>query len=374
MTIRCTTVESPDTWDRLLVGLPAAHLLQSWEWGEVKQRYGWRAERLAWLDLDGHARAAAQVLERTLAIPGARRKWSVLYCPRGPALDWSDGPTRQAVLEDLGRRARDRGAIFLKIDPDLPIGFGFPGEPDGHDAPDGLGTATALRDAGWRESDEQVQFRNTLLLDLRPDEADLLARMKPKTRYNIRLAERHGVLVRPGNLDDLDLLYAMYAETSLRDGFVIRTPAYYRDAWGTFIESGLAQPFLATVTDEAVAGLIVYRFAGRAWYLYGMSRQIHRDKMPTHLLQWHAIRWARAQGCHTYDLWGAPDTPDRADPLWGVHRFKEGFGARLVRTLGAWDYPCRPGLYWLYRVALPRLLAVMRLRGRAATRHSLEAA
>jgi lipid II:glycine glycyltransferase (peptidoglycan interpeptide bridge formation enzyme) len=102
-----------------------------------------------------------------------------------------------------------------------------------------------------------------------------------------------------------------------------------------------------------------------------MSRELHREKMPNHLLQWEAIRWARAQGCHTYDFWGAPDSFQPGDPLWGVWRFKEGFGGTVIRTLGAWDYPASPGAYAVYTRLLPRLLALMRLRGRRQTRATL---
>src|SRR5574342_54174 len=130
------------------------------------------------------------------------------------------------------------------------------------------------------------KFRNTVTLDLRLSEADLLARMKQKTRYNVRLAEKKGVHVRPGSPADLDLLYRLYAETSVRDGFVIRSADYYREAWGSFIEAGLARPFIAEVEGEPVSALILFRFARTAWYMYGMSREAHREKMPNHLLQW----------------------------------------------------------------------------------------
>jgi lipid II:glycine glycyltransferase (peptidoglycan interpeptide bridge formation enzyme) len=229
-----------------------------------------------------------------------------------------------------------------------------------------------LHTAGWRPSPEQIQFRNTLTLDLRQADETLLGAMRQKTRYNIRLAARHGVKVRLGGLEDLALLYRMYAETSVRDDFVIRSEVYYQDAWGTFLRAGLAQPFVAEVDGEPVAALIAYRFGETCWYLYGMSREAHRDAMPNHLLQWEAIRWARAQGCTVYDFWGAPDRLEPDDPMWGVYRFKEGFGAELVRTLGAWDYAARPALYAAYTRLMPLALGLMRARGRQRTAQSLE--
>ena len=190
--------------------------------------------------------------------------------------------------------------------------------------------------------------------------------MKPKTRYNIRLAERKGVTVRPAGLEDLETLYRMYAETSVRDGFVIRERGYYLAVWQEFMQAGLAEPLIADVEGEPVAAVVVFRFAGRAYYLHGMSRELHRERMPNHLLQWEAMRRARAAGCRVYDLWGAPETFDEADSMWGVFRFKEGLGGLVVRTLGAWDFPASPWLYRLYTRILPRLLDLMRRRGRAA--------
>jgi lipid II:glycine glycyltransferase (peptidoglycan interpeptide bridge formation enzyme) len=236
----------------------------------------------------------------------------------------------------------------------------------------GRSLITELQAAGWRHSTDRVQFDNTILLDLTPPEEQILAGMKQKTRYNIRLAQRHGVQVRPGGLEDLDLLMRMYAETSSRDGFVIRDPAYYRRAWEDFMGAGMAQPFIAEVEGEPVSGLIAYRFGATAWYLYGMSRSAHREKMPNHLLQWEAMRWAKSGGCAHYDLVGIPGRPDPTDSLWGLYRFKVGFGGELLRTIGAWDFPLRPPLFWLYRQVLPRVLAVMRSRGRRRTQALLE--
>jgi peptidoglycan pentaglycine glycine transferase (the first glycine) len=364
-------IKQSKSWNRIVTSLPGGHLLQSWQWGQLKEKYGWHAERLAWENASGQAVAAAQVLQRTLPIPVLGSRLAVFYCPKGPVLDWSNADLRTRVLSDLRSLGAQRGVILIKIDPNLVTGFGFPGEPESHEIPSGTQTIQALAAQGWRISRQQIQFANTMTLDLSSSEDDLLANMKQKTRYNIRLASRRGVSVRRGGSQDLDLLYRMYAETSLRDGFVIRKPAYYEDAWRSFIDAGLAQPFLAEVDGEPIAGLIAYRFGNTAWYIYGMSGNLHREKMPNHLLQWEAIRWAKAQGCTTYDFWGAPDEPGDKDRMWGVYRFKLGFGARLVRTPGAWDFTSRPILYWGYSVALPSLLAMLRLRGRAQTRQSL---
>ncbi|HJX41784.1 MAG TPA: peptidoglycan bridge formation glycyltransferase FemA/FemB family protein [Anaerolineales bacterium] len=402
MTLTPHPVSDRDSWNALVTSFPRPHLLQSWEWGELKAGFGWRAERTAWRDPEGRPRAASQVLYRTQRIPLLGLRLSLAYCPKGPALDWADGAVRRELLAGLVRSARQAGAFLLKIDPEVPVSLGpaeeaadaSAAEADGAQESSALGVDGAqaasaeapespsdlpgrsliseLQAAGWRHSTDRVQFDNTILLDLTPAEEQILAGMKQKTRYNIRLAQRHGVQVRPGGLEDLDLLMRMYAETSSRDGFVIRDPAYYRRAWEDFMGAGMAQPLIAEVEGEPVSGLIAYRFGATAWYLYGMSRSAHREKMPNHLLQWEAMRWARSGGCAHYDLVGIPGRPDPSDSLWGLYRFKVGFGGELLRTIGAWDFPLRPPLFWLYRQVLPRVLAVMRSRGRRRTQALLE--
>jgi lipid II:glycine glycyltransferase (peptidoglycan interpeptide bridge formation enzyme) len=214
--------------------------------------------------------------------------------------------------------------------------------------------------------------------------------MKQKTRYNIRLAEKKGISLRVGKIEDLPMLYKMYAETSLRDKFVIRDQGYYQTVWSTFIEnqwpstSNLrspitnyqlpsAEPLIAEVNNDPVAAIFIFYFAGRAYYVYGMSRAAHREKMPGYLLQWEAMQRAKVKGCSVYDLWGAPDVFDESDSMWGVYRFKEGLGGKVVRTLGAWDFAPNPFWYKLYSEIIPRLLDVMRSRGKVKTRQSLGA-
>jgi lipid II:glycine glycyltransferase (peptidoglycan interpeptide bridge formation enzyme) len=229
-----------------------------------------------------------------------------------------------------------------------------------------------LETLGWQTSTGQIQFRNTMILDLNDSEEAILAGMKQKTRYNIRLASRRGVTVRKGGSEDLELLYQMYAETAVRDRFTIRDPAYYKDAWGTFFDNQMAQPFIADVNGNPIAGIIVFRFGSVATYMYGMSSSLHREKMPNHLLQWEAIKWAMSKGCNTYDFWGAPDDLVKEDRMWGVYRFKSGFGAKFLRLIGAWDFPARPTLYLLYAFLLPKILGGMRFLGRRQTRASLD--
>lgn len=294
-------------------------------------------------------------------------------------MDWGNESTRARVLDDLQRYARKEGGIFLKLDPDVVLGHGIPGSQESFEDTDGQAVMADMTQRGWKLSSDQIQFRNTVLVDLSPSEEDMLASMKQKTRYNIRLAAKKGLMIRAGGADDLPMLYRMYAETSIRDGFVIRNEHYYQTVWTTFMRAGgssvnpSAEPLIAEIDGEPVAAIFVFYFAGRAYYLYGMSREAHREKMPNYLLQWEAIRRAKAGGCQTYDLWGAPEVFTESDPMWGVYRFKEGLGGDVLRTLGGWDFAPHPSWYRLYSEFMPRILDVMRSRGKRSTKQKIDA-
>lgn len=356
----------PADWDQRIAALPGAHVLQTAAWAQVKARTGWKPFYSEWTGSGGDTCAAGLVLEREAPLPGLALKLRVLYVPRGPLFDPANADLRRQVLADLGALARERGALFIKIDPDTPLGYGE--RAGDEDDPPGAALAADLQSLGWRLSAEQVQFRNTVWLDLTPSEDELLGRMKPKTRYNIRLAIRKGVQVRPADASEFPMLCRMYAETARRDDFVIRDEGYYLAAWTTMLAAGPALPLLAEAEGRALAGIIVYHFAGRAWYMHGMSADHRREWMPNYLLQWQAMLRLKALGITAYDLWGAPDVFDESDPLWGVYRFKQGLGGQVVRGLGAWDLPIRPRLYQLYTQTLPAVLEVMRRRGKARTR------
>lgn len=377
-------------WNEIVSKLPDPHFLQTYEWGQVKVKYGWIPYYAVWTE-DGKWKvesnigalstfhspiiAAALILKRQIISRGFAARLSILYAPKGPLMDWTDEPLRKRVLDDLQSIAKKEGAIFLKIDPDVVLGRGVPGGVDEVTENGGQAVRSDLKRRGWVESSDQIQFRNTVIVDLSAGEEDILMRMKQKTRYNIRLAEKKGVALRVGKLEDLGLLYKMYAETSVRDGFVIRDEGYYMTVWKIFMKSAepSAVPLIAEVDGEPVAAIFVFTFAGRGYYVYGMSRNAHREKMPTYLLQWAAMKHAKAHGCLTYDLWGAPDVFDESDSMWGVYRFKEGLGGDVVRTLGAYDFASSKFWYSMYSDVMPRVLNFMRSRGKENTRRQIGA-
>jgi lipid II:glycine glycyltransferase (peptidoglycan interpeptide bridge formation enzyme) len=333
---------SNSAWDAFVSAHPAAHILQASAWGALKAQFGWEDERVA-LIAGERITAGAQMLYRRLPAGLGR----LAYVPKGPLVDWTDIEQAHALLAALDQAARARGVIALTIEPDLP------------DEPSHREWLTAL---GFRPAPfSGVQPRRTIVVDISGDEDTILAAMKQKTRYNVRLAARKGVIVRAASEADLPAFHALNASTAARDRFGVHVPAYYEAAYRLFVPRGSARLLLAEVEGEPVAALMVFALASRAWYFYGASGEAHREKMAPHLLQWEAMRWAKSLGCIKYDLWGVPDEDEatleagferRCDGLWGVYRFKRGFGGRLVRSVGAWDRVYASPRYRLYRWAL----------------------
>jgi lipid II:glycine glycyltransferase (peptidoglycan interpeptide bridge formation enzyme) len=318
-------------WDEAVTAA-GGHLLQSWAWGELKARFGWRVQRVA------VGPACAQVLFRRLPLGLG----SIAYVPRGPAADLEDAAIVRSLLEAIEPLARRQGAICLKVEPDLE---------------DDTDLGQRLRAVGFRLSPQQVQPRRTVLVDLEGGPEEILARMKQKTRYNVRLAGRKGVMVRAGDEGDLPAFYQLMEATGERDGFGIHSQAYYETAHRLFVPAGRGRLLLAEYEGQLLAGLVAFAFGDTAIYMYGASSDEHRNRMPAYPLQWEAMEWARDQGCRSYDLWGIPDEDEdtleakfteRHEGLWGVYRFKRGFGGRVVRTVGAWDLVYAPLRYRLY--------------------------
>jgi len=337
---------APERWDAFAAAHPQAHILQTPDWGRLKAAFGWRADRIALADESGVICAGAQILYRRLPF----RLGTLAYIPKGPLTppDWWDGESAlmAGLWQIIHRDARQHGTRWLKVEAPF-------------EESEAIGAA--LRAAGFRPSAQTVQPPRTVLLDITGDEESILAAMKQKTRYNIRLSTKKEVTVREGTRADLASFNAMMQVTGRRDGFGVHAPDYYRRAYDLFAPSGRAALLIASYAGRDLAGVMVFAVGKTAWYFYGASTDEERQRMPTYAVQWEAIRWARARGCTVYDLWGIPDADQatleaefekRQGDLWGVYRFKRGFGGRVVRQMPAWDCVYNPPIYALYRLFL----------------------
>lgn len=338
----------PLQWDRWVGNSPSGHLLQSWAWGELKASFGWRPLRIAVMEGDAIV-AGAQVLFRPLL----SRYLSTAYVPKGPVLAWRTPATaaKARLLEAVHGACRRARALSLKLEPD------WENQTEAH---------RWLQSQNFAPSAHTVQPRRTVVIDLTPSEDAILAQMKSKTRYNIRLAQRKGVSVRLGTEKDVATFFELLQVTSRRAEFGIHTRSYYSQAWRLFAHQDAVALLLADYKGQALAAIMVFRLGSKAWYMYGASSDEERQRMPTYLVQWEAMRWAKARGCATYDLWGIPDIDehdigaDMAEAerrgvlsagMGGLYRFKRGFGGREVRYIGAYDYVYNRPLYGLLSAA-----------------------
>jgi lipid II:glycine glycyltransferase (peptidoglycan interpeptide bridge formation enzyme) len=314
-------------WNAFLKDNPDAHILQSGEWGELKSAFGWDAIRVAG---DG---IGAQILFRRLPLG-----LTFAYIPKGPVVSPLSNSEKRFWTE-VDALCREKHAVFLKV------------ERDGWED----GSSVSMPTPHFLSSPQHIQPGNTLVVDLRGSEEDVFNRMKPKTRYNIRLAGRKEVIVQTSN--DIDGFYRVMGVTSQREAFHVHSLEYYQRAYELFYPKGMCELFMANFQGQTLAAMMVFAFGKNAYYFYGASADVERNRKPTYPLQWEAIRWAHRKGCSAYDMWGIPDeaadidddeAEAREDGLWGVYRFKRGFGGSIKRAWRTLDRVYNPLLYKLY--------------------------
>jgi peptidoglycan pentaglycine glycine transferase (the first glycine) len=313
-------------WNYFLESHPSAHLLQMGGWGELKKDFGWMPARIV-VNHD----TGAQILFRHLPLG-----LTLGYMPK-PVFSnrWSEISVK--FWNEVDAICKKNHAIFLKLEPDL------------------WQENFILYPSSFILSPHNIQPPRTITLSIKDDEEKILARMKPKCRYNIRLAEKKGVTIRAW--DDIPAFHEMMIVTGGRDNFGVHSKEYYQRAYELFHSKGTCELLVAEYAGKPLASLMVFANGKRSWYVYGASNDHERNRMPTYLLQWEAICWAKARGCEEYDLWGVPDESEetleenfesRHDGLWGVYRFKRGFGGQLKRAAQAVDRVYNPLLYRLY--------------------------
>ena len=297
------------------------------EWGELKNNFGWKPVRLLLNNEVG-----AQILFRRLPLG-----LTLGYIPK-LAFSFQQVAISKDFWREVDSVCKKNHAIFLKIEPDL-----------------WEDQSPEIWHMTLRTSPHNIQPPRTITISIKEDDEQILARMKPKCRYNIRLAEKKGITVRAW--DDIPAFHEMMTVTGGRDKFGVHSKEYYQRAYELFHPKGTCELLVAEFEGKPLASLMVFANGKRAWYVYGASNDQERNRMPTYLLQWEAVRWAKARGCDEYDLWGVPDENEetleaqfesRHDGLWGVYRFKRGFGGEVKRAAQALDRVYNPLLYWAY--------------------------
>ncbi|MFQ3620037.1 MAG: peptidoglycan bridge formation glycyltransferase FemA/FemB family protein [Spirochaetales bacterium] len=331
------------------------HLLQSGFWSSFKALYGWMPYSFKiHLSLQNVKVEVPLYLQIRSLAPA----YSLAYVPFGPifpqeVLSFSKKNENASIVWELLQR------LGRALSPMLPSSCRFLRFDLPFDQND-LGIVTLedreiIKPPGFYKAPTYIQPPDTVILSLIPSEEELLSSMKPKTRYNIRLARKKGVQVWEGKQKDLVDWYRVYCETAERDRIAIHSLKYYQDLLSlsqTYVgERPKMKLFLASVEDTLIGGIVVALYNTQATYLYGASSNQHRNTMASYLLQWEAIRWAKQEGAATYDFFGIPPKEDPTHPMAGLYRFKTGFGGTILHRVGTWDYPFAPLGYGVYRVA-----------------------
>jgi lipid II:glycine glycyltransferase (peptidoglycan interpeptide bridge formation enzyme) len=347
-------------------GALSASFLQSAFWGEFKSEYGWRSlrfelELVRELELS-ERRARILVLVRRL--PAG---FSFAYVPHGPEIELPE-TERAPFLAQLSKALRPflpRRCLFIRFDPPwFSIEALGPGSGDEASAPPppsrGAEESRPRIGRPLRRAAADVQPPDTVLVDLRASEEGILSAMKPKWRYNIRLAEKKGVVVEEGGVEAIPEFYELYRATALRDRIALHPEEYYRRLFTLAAERRRRFPesrtpdlrlWIARHEGRALAAIVTLWSGERGTYLYGASSDEKRNLMPAYALQWAAMRAAKAAGCLQYDLFGIPPDADPGHPMAGLYRFKTGFGGEIAHRAGSWDYPLAAFAYACFRAA-----------------------
>lgn len=326
-------------WNDFVAKSPYGNITQTFEWGELSKNVGSHFFRVGVVDDQNNLCAVMLVL----VVKAPILHNSFFYVPRGPIVDDPRSPAFSVLLNFVKSEARKMGAFMLKLETGVEVSD--------------TRWISELERRGFRPSTQFLHIRNEWILDIRPSEKDILANMKEKWRYNIRLATRKGVTVREGHgREDLETFHRLLEETAERDHFYIHDVDHFGLLMKLYEQDDRVALLIAEHEGNAVATIVLMRAGKWCWYRYGASSSKTRSLMPNHLLQWTGMQWAKAHGCEYYNFLGIPNSLEEPeahnDPLWGVYTFKRGFNGFSRLSLPGYDLPYNPLLYQAYRSML----------------------
>ena len=339
---RVIDINDKEKYNQFVEKHEKGHFLQLWEWGQVKNGTGWEPLPLV-LERDGEICGTMLMLKRRLPLPKLNK--CILYAPRGPVIETENEELCARLFAGAKKIAQTEKAILIKIDPDINCTREK--------------FKSILRKNGFLQNKTGVNFEGVqpnfvFRMDISKPEEELLTEMHPKWRYNIRLAQKKGVKIRKAKgKEELPAFYSLLKETAERDKFLIREYTYFERIWNQMAAHGYAEIFFAEYEGNLVSAALAMLTGEKAWYLYGASGNNFRNVMPNYLIQWEMIRWAKNSGCNIYDFRGVSGDLDESNPLYGLYRFKKGFGGELIEFIGEWDQIISPVYYQLWNHALP---------------------
>jgi len=312
----------------------ALHPLGSWEWGEFREKMGLKVLRLGVFD-----KKTLTASWQMTVHPIPKTDWTLIYFPKGPLPD-------QQMIDSLRKIGQEEKAIFVKMEPQV----GGPIREKDQETEKGFEEIREFLLANGCKMGKSLFPRHTFWIDLTKKEEELMAQMRPKTRYNVGIAQRHGVKISEDNSDKAFKNYlALLQETTTRQSFYAHSPAYHQKMWETLYPSGMAHLLTATYQGKILTTWVLFNFNGVLYYPYGASSSEYREVMASNLMMWEAIKFGKKLDCHRFDLWGSlgPDASP-SDPWFGFHHFKEGYNPQLVEFIGTYDLVLKPTLYSVY--------------------------
>ncbi|NUM25562.1 MAG: peptidoglycan bridge formation glycyltransferase FemA/FemB family protein [Candidatus Buchananbacteria bacterium] len=318
-------------WDNFVKSnAPDGGLLHSWQWGELQKTLDRKIIRLAAVNGEGALQAAALIVKHELPF-----EYNYLYCPRGPVINTMEIDDLNSLFAEMKRLAREEKSFLIRVDP-----------------PWLLGNEKRLIDNGFRKGEYEIQPKCTLMLDLSKTQEELLAAMKPKTRYNIGLAMRKGVKIRVSSeISDIESFWQLMKQTAKRDGFSPHHKEHYKKMFEVMSQDETVKLFLAEYDGKIVAANMISFFGKVAIYLHGATADMYRDVMAAYLLQWEAILAAKQAGYTYYDF-GGTNGPSYYNKKWeGITRFKTGFGpdTKITEYVGSHDLITNPVVFSIYK-------------------------
>ena len=365
-------------WDEFIASNPNGSFLQSWAWGDFQEEFGRKIWRLAMME-NNEIVSAALIIKHSLPFG-----WSYFYCPRPITKNNEQGTmNKELFFEEMKKIAGEEKAVFLKIDPVISCHcerssngarqsrtltkitgllrhslryVSFIPRNDCKKSSELLRRPAGL--LGMIKKTKPIQPQHTLILDITKSEEEILARMKQKTRYNIRLAERKGVKIKKisqPNDQEIQTFLNLSSQTSKRDKFQIHPKEYYQKMLKILGANSMAGLFLAEYQNKIIAANIIIFFSDKAVYSHGASSDSHREAMAPYLLHWEQIKEAKKLGCQSYDFWGIEKIKNNGQRTmnknWtGITRFKKGFGGEEISYPKSYDIIFDPVKYWIYRI------------------------
>lgn len=342
---------------------------QTYFWSKVKQRNG--IESLAfdfkarnsdlYLNVGGYSYTQADFI---MFLQYLNDEDYIAYFPYGPEVEPSE-ENQGRFLEELSESLRSylpKHCIALRYDLNWESHWCKEGDFDADGVWKGLPEKTFqefrlnydTHNQNLIKANGNILPANTILIDLRRNEDEILGQMKPKTRYNIKLSQRKGVEVLSAGIEGLDVWYKLYCDTANRNGLYINSLDYFKTVFTSRLENDAKDDvqvklLIARADGEPLAAMFLVLSSHRATYLYGASSSVNRNLMPTYALQWRAIQIAKANACTEYDLFGIAPRPEPSHPMYGLYKFKQGFGGQVYHQLGCWDYPLEEDKYAVFQ-------------------------